>query len=171
MNAKGFRHVCQRCQQFSALIGQPVQEEHVELQHVKAVVLKNVQRRIAAAEIIKPDGKPCLLKHMEDTAEHIGVFQHQAFRNLQLDGRVRDMILLQNRVDFSEHILILEMLPGEIDGERLDRRTSPGKLLIGRAGLPQHFHVQLTDQPAFFQHGNKVRGDNHPHFGVNPSCQ
>ena len=49
--------------------------------------------------------------------------------------------------------------------------SSPGKLLIGRAGLPQHFHVQLTDQPAFFQHGNEVRGDNHPHFGVNPSCQ
>jgi hypothetical protein len=27
------------------------------------------------------------------------------------------------------------MLPGEIDGKRLYRRTSPGKLLIGRAGL------------------------------------
>ena len=40
-----------------------------------------------------------------------------------------------------------------------------------KPGMKPEAVFKVTDQPAFFQHGDEVRGDNHPHFGVNPSCQ
>ena len=77
----------------------------------------------------------------------------------------------EHGVQRGDHVRVVEVLRGKIDGNRYDRQPDAGAQGDLLQKLLHHVQIQLVQQVVFFQHGNEfARGDDAPH-GVHPAGQ
>ena len=116
MDPQGFRHADQRRQHIFPLRGHFPQKEHIKLDHIEGVILQHIQGRIAASEIIQPDEKTGVSETAERLFKSICIFQHYAFRDLQIDRLIGNGIGIKHRANLFKQILPVKIQPGEIHG-------------------------------------------------------
>ena len=132
------------------------QKGHIDFQHIKEIALQQVQRGVAASEIIHPDFIACLpepVKALPDAGIH-GV--KQPFRDFDMNHVPGHIVLQHPVLYFLENITLQEVQAGQIHRYRHHRTAlghAAGKIF---AYLPDDFQIQLMNLPALFQGGNEI---------------
>ena len=96
VDAEFLGHAYDRGHDGAALLCEGMEECHVELERVEAVVLEHVERGIAAAEVVEPDLAAFLLEVAQSLAYGI-VLEHECiFRDLQAEEMAGQLIAVQD---------------------------------------------------------------------------
>ena len=133
------------------------QKGHVDFQHIKGIVLQQVQGRIAAAEIIHPDFI-ARLPEPPEALPYVGVpGSEQSFRDFNMNHVPGHIVLQHPVLHFLENIALQEIQAGQVHRYRHHRTPlvhAAGKILTH---LPYDFQIQLMNLPAVLQGGNEIR--------------
>jgi len=96
VDAEFLGHAYDRGHDGAALLREGMEERHVELERVEAVVLEHVERGIAAAEVVEPDLAAFLLEMAQSPAYGI-VLEHECiFCDLQAEEMAGQLIAVQD---------------------------------------------------------------------------
>ena len=86
LDAEFLGHVDDRADDVARLLREAAQKAHVELDEVDRIVLEDVQRRVAAAEIVEPD----LIALVP--VDGVVILGERALRDLDMQGITRNLV-------------------------------------------------------------------------------
>lgn len=111
VDAEFLGHAYDRGHDGAALLREGMEERHVELERVEAVVLEHVERGIAAAEVVEPDFAARLLEVAQSLAYGI-IPEHECIlRDLQAEEMAGQLIAVQDVLQECRGIEELEVDP------------------------------------------------------------
>ena len=146
-----------------------VHEAHVQLDEVKMNILQNIQRGIAAAEVVHPDLEAQLLQALDLCFHKLEVLPDRAFG--QLDGQLvaGDAGRVDAAADLIDDIAGLEVDAGDV--QRLGHEIQALGLLFLQLqqNLVQHVEVQPVDQARVFQDRDKIARRDQASVRVDPA--
>ena len=144
---------------------------HVELDQVKADLLQNVQRGIAAAEVVHPDPEAQFLKALNLLPDEFKVAADRAFGNLDGQHRAVNSGCIDALPDLLHDVAAVKIRTGKIHGLRHRIQTGLCLLFQLLQHALDHIEIQLIDQPGFLQRGDKVGRRQEASHRVDPARQ
>ena len=173
IHAQGGRHLHQLGQDNPAAVPlfQLPHEAHIKLDQVKAYALQNIQRGIAASEVIHPDGKAQAPEALNLQPDEFKVTADNAFRNFNRQPVMTDSESIRSFAYLFHHVTGIKIRPRKIDGLRHD--MEPG--LFESANLLQHLikheQIDFIDESLIFKCRYEVGGRQKAFFRIDPSGQ
>ena len=163
----GFHDVAVR----AAVLVQMPQKLQIDLDQVHVELAEHVQRRIAAAEIIKPQSEAVLADLTQLGLEAIRGRRHVLLGDLDDDVFLVDAVPAEDFVQRTDDVGVVKILRREVHRHGNDGHA--GLLPLGDlpAELLRHVQIQLVQQVVFLQHGDKLRGADDAAHGIHPARQ
>ena len=140
-------------------VGAEAREEfHVDLQHVKLVILQHVQRGIPRAEIVEPDA----VAHFAEPADRAGqkalFVREGTFRDLDIEIILRHLVFSGRLGQVPDDIAELEIEPREIERDRREGQPLLGGLAVIAADLLDDAAVELVDLAVLLENADERAG-------------
>ena len=92
LDAEVLGHGDDRTDDAARLLREVAQKAHVELDEVDRVVLEDVQRRVAAAEIVEPDLIALVPQAVDSPVDGVVILGERALRDLDMQGITRNLV-------------------------------------------------------------------------------
>ena len=146
-------------------------EAHIKLDKVKLYALQNIQRGIAAAKIIHPDGKSQAPEPLDLRPDELKVAADDALRDLDRDHVPADTGIVHPPANLFHHVAGVEIGPGKVDGLGDNVQSRRFHVLDFFQHLIQHAEIQLVDHTRAFQRRYKVGGRQESLDGIDPPGQ
>ena len=131
------------------------QKSHIHLEHIKRIILQQIQRGIAAPEIIDPDLIPRTAEPIQTVGNFILARGQGALRHLDVKHTTGNVILFDQRLDLIKNVTAQKIHSGQIQGNRNLGTVSGISLRDLLHHLADHAKVQLPDQLCLFQRLDK----------------
>lgn len=151
--------------------GEVRQEFHIDLQFIEAVVLEDIQRGIAAAEVVHPDLEACFMEIVDFFADLAEVMDEDAFSDFHIQHVVRDAVLVGDAVQFLEHFAGEEVDAGKVEGNGHNRFSAVDAFPVVLADMLDHVHIELADLTAVFESRDEDAGRNEALLRIFPAGQ
>ena len=147
------------------------QESHIDLDHVKLIVLQHVQRRIPASEIIQPEGVAQLLNAVDRCVQVNEIVRQGTLCHFDVDQFLGDAVIGHQVFQLLNCVHQLKVQSGEVQRYREDRLSGIHRRPQILADACEDRLIQLMDQAIFFQHGDKLVGSQQSVCRIDPSGQ
>lgn len=171
MDAQFLGHADDGRQDGATLPGERMQECHIEFQRMEMVILEDIQRGIAAAEIVEPDVKPGFLEPVQASMDGVILEDQGVFGGFRIEKVPGQLVLRQGFFQQLHGVHELEIQPGEIEGDRQDWPALLHLVVEEESHGFCHIAVQPVDQPEFLERRNEEgRGEQAVFRGV-PASQ
>ena len=144
---------------------------HIQLQDIHGHPVQHVQRGITASKIIHLDNKAIFpqLRHRLD--QLVRIFRIDRLRNLQMESLWCDPVAIYQLQQDIYQIYVVDIRPGNIDGN-IDRlQTFPVPLPHQPADLFPYVLIQPSNETVFFKERDKHCRRLHAKFRVEPADQ
>ena len=86
-----------------------MQELHIKLYRIEVVVLQDIERGVAAAEVVEQHGIAFFLELLDPVQYRVHSADQRVFRNLDLDEAERQAVFFADRLGDGERVLEQEV--------------------------------------------------------------
>ena len=133
------------------------QEVHIDLEHVKDVVLDVVQRGVAAAEVIHPDFIACRTEACDLPLQEFFISALRSLRDLDVEHGARDIVAQADILDCLHHVHETEVRAREIDrnAQEFPPRHLAAHLIDRLTDALDDVEIELRREMRVLKNGNE----------------
>ena len=102
-------HTDEVLEDLAAFRGEGMQELHIKLYRIEVVVLQDIERGIAAAEVVEQHGIAFFLELLDPVQYRVHSVDQRVFRDLDLDESERQAVFFADRLGDGERVLEQEV--------------------------------------------------------------
>ena len=168
-DAEFLRHVDDGRDNLLRLFRERREEPHVELDEIDIEILQRMERRILAAEVVKPDLVARFAELVDGALELRRSINERFLAELDADEVALEVGIRKRPLEKAERVLAQEILPREVDGNRHDRLFLRDALFEHAADLAQHGAIELVETPFALEYGQETVRRHNALFFVLPA--
>ena len=146
LDAEVLGHADDRADDAARFLREAAQKAHVELDEVDRVILEDVQRGVAAAEVVEPDLIALLAQAVDGLLDGPRVPREDALRDLDVQEIARHGVLPARSLDEVEDVQHVEVVAREVERDRRDGQVLVEPLAQHAADLLEHESVEAVDE-------------------------
>ena len=171
LDAEVLGHADDRADDAARLLGEAAQKAHVELDEVDRVILEDVQRGVAAAEVVEPDLIALLAQVREGLLDDTRILREDALRDLDMQEIARHGVLPARVLDEGKDIHHVEVVARKVERDRRDGQVLVEPLAQRAADLLKHETIEAMDEAHLLEDGDEGPGREKADLRVYPASQ
>ena len=147
------------------------EKAHVNLDHIKMIVVKGIQRGILVSEIIHPDLIAGLLELTDCQRQGPMIPDHDPFGDFKAEHGSWNLVSCHNVLNDIQQVIRIKIICREVHGNRNQWQAIVTSVPDQPGYLLQNITVQAVDELRIFEDRNEDTRKNHPMDRVLPACQ
>ena len=171
LDAEVLGHADDRADDAARFLREAAQKAHVELDEVDRVILEDVQRGIAAAEVVEPDLIALLAQAVDGLLDGPRVPREDALRDLDVQELARHGVLPAHSLDEVEDVQHVEVVARKVERDRRDGQVLVEPLAQRAADLLEHEGVEAVDEAHLLEDRDEGPGREEADLWGNPASQ